>query len=41
LKVAVKNGFLVLREIQLPGKRKMDVKDFLNGFSLGENPRLR
>lgn len=41
LKAAVKNGFLVLREIQLPGKRKMDVKDFLNGFDLGENPMLR
>ncbi|HLU81239.1 MAG TPA: hypothetical protein VK010_04125, partial [Flavobacteriaceae bacterium] len=41
LKVAVKNGFLILREIQLPGKRKMEVKDLLNGFELGENPMLR
>lgn len=41
LKVAVKKGFLILKEIQLPGKRKMEVKDLLNGFELGENPILR
>ncbi|HET8808748.1 MAG TPA: methionyl-tRNA formyltransferase [Flavobacteriaceae bacterium] len=41
LKVAVKGGFVVLEEIQLPGKRKMGVKELLNGFSLKENPRMR
>ncbi|HET7361631.1 MAG TPA: methionyl-tRNA formyltransferase [Salinimicrobium sp.] len=32
IKVAVNNGFLILKKIQLPGKRKMPVKDLLNGF---------
>lgn len=32
IKVAVKNGFLELLEIQFPGKRKMSAKDVLNGY---------
>jgi len=34
LKVAVKDGTLEILTIQQEGKRKMDVKDFLAGFSL-------
>ena len=37
LKVAVNDGWLYLTEIQYPGKRKMAVKEFLNGFSFVEN----
>lgn len=33
VKVSVKNGFLLLKEIQLPGKRKMAIKDLLNGYN--------
>ncbi|MDR6301054.1 methionyl-tRNA formyltransferase [Mesonia maritima] len=40
LKVAVQNGFIILEEIQLPGKRKMDVKSLLNGFQLQENAKM-
>ncbi|MBE7638933.1 methionyl-tRNA formyltransferase [Salegentibacter sp. BLCTC] len=32
LKVAVKDGYLIIEELQLPGKRKMDVKSLLNGY---------
>lgn len=32
IKVAAKNGFLELLEIQFPGKRKMSAKDVLNGY---------
>lgn len=32
LKVAVKEGFLVIEELQVSGKRKMDVQSFLNGY---------
>ncbi|CAM4136573.1 methionyl-tRNA formyltransferase [Gillisia limnaea] len=32
LKVAVKDGFVILMEIQLPGKRKMLTKELLNGY---------
>ncbi|MBT8300292.1 MAG: methionyl-tRNA formyltransferase, partial [Maribacter sp.] len=34
MKVAVKGGFINLLEIQLPGKRKMEIQDVLNGIKL-------
>ena len=40
LKVAVKGGFINIKEIQLPGKRKMDVKSLLNGYQFEENAKL-
>lgn len=40
IKVAVKNGFLNLLEIQLPGKRKMKTNDVLNGLKLEKNAHL-
>lgn len=33
IKVACKDGFLFLLEVQLEGKRKMEINDFLKGFS--------
>lgn len=33
LKVAVNNGFIYIDELQLPGKRKMKIKDLLNGHT--------
>lgn len=33
LKIAAKNGYLYIKELQLPGKRKMDTVSLLNGFS--------
>lgn len=40
LKVAVKGGFLEINEIQLPGKRKMKIKDLLNGYQFEEVAKL-
>ena len=40
VKVAVKNGFLELKEIQLPGKRKMTIKDLLNGYEFYPNAKV-
>lgn len=37
LKVAVTDGFLVIDEIQLSGKKKMDVISLLNGFNLADD----
>ena len=34
IKVATKDGYVLINEIQLPGKRKMKVKDLLNGLRL-------
>ncbi len=32
LKIAVKDGYILINEIQLPGKRKMKTKELLNGY---------
>jgi len=40
LKVACADGFIIINEIQLPGKRKMDVSSLLNGFSFDEDSKL-
>ncbi len=41
LKVATKDGYLIIDELQLPGKRKMKVKDLLNGYKFAENATFR
>ena len=41
IKVAVQGGFIELKEIQLPGKRKMKVHELLNGISLSESAHVR
>ncbi len=40
LKIAVKEGFILINEIQLPGKRKMNVKDLLNGYTFNANSKM-
>ncbi len=40
VKVSVINGYINLLEIQLPGKRKMDVKSLLNGYNFGDNAKM-
>lgn len=40
LKVAVKDGFVILKEIQLPGKRKMLTKELLNGYSFETDAKV-
>jgi|TARA_B110000014_G_scaffold261653_1_gene253799 methionyl-tRNA formyltransferase len=40
VKVAVNGGFLEIHILQLPGKKKMDVKSLLNGFSFGTNSKM-
>ncbi len=39
LKVAVTNGYILLEEIKLPGKRTMDIKSLLNGYTFEENAK--
>lgn len=41
LKIAVKEGYISLLELQLPGKRKMQVKEVLNGLNLDKEAYLR
>ncbi len=40
LKVSVKGGYLIIKEMQLPGKRKMDVRSLLNGFNFSEADKM-
>lgn len=40
IKVAVTEGFLLLKLVQLPGKRKMDIKSLLNGYSFNTNAKM-
>ncbi|GGK34997.1 methionyl-tRNA formyltransferase [Yeosuana aromativorans] len=40
LKVAGKNGFIIIKEIQLPGKRSMDVKSLLNGYTFEADAKM-
>lgn len=41
LKVAVKDGYISLLELQLPGKRRMQVNEVLNGLNLQKEAHLR
>ena len=41
LKVAAHGGYLHLLEIQLPGKRKMEISEVMNGLNLAETAHLR
>ncbi len=40
LKIAVKNGFLLIQEIKLSGKKKLEVKSLLNGFSFHNKAKV-
>ena len=40
LKVAVIGGYISIKEIQLPGKRKMDIKSLLNGYDFNKNAKM-
>lgn len=40
LKVSCQGGYIKVKEMQLPGKRKMDVKSLLNGFEFSKNAKL-
>lgn len=37
IKIAVKEGFIIVNEIKLSGKRKMDTKSLLNGFTFSDD----
>jgi len=40
IKVAVDEGFIILKEIKMPGKRRMDIKSLLNGFTFDDNAKM-
>lgn len=40
LKVAVKDGYIIIKEMQLPGKRKMDITSLLNGYHFSTDAKM-
>src|SRR5690606_8781912 len=40
LKVACMDGYIHIKEIQLPGKRKMDISSLLNGYLFSKDSKL-
>lgn len=40
LKIAVKNGFINIKSLQLAGKKKMDTKSLLNGYTFNQNSKV-
>ncbi|EAQ41095.1 methionyl-tRNA formyltransferase [Polaribacter sp. MED152] len=40
LKVAVNKGFIIIDEIKIAGKKKLDSKSLLNGFVFSENAKM-
>ncbi|MEG9328794.1 methionyl-tRNA formyltransferase [Salinimicrobium catena] len=40
VKIAVKGGYIILTEVQLPGKRKMAIKELLNGYQFFPNAKV-
>ncbi|MFG6686025.1 methionyl-tRNA formyltransferase [Mariniflexile sp. HNIBRBA6329] len=40
LKVAVSNGYIIIKEIKFPGKRSMDVRSLLNGYAFEANAKM-
>ena len=41
LKVCVSNGYINIKEMKLPGKRTMDIKSLLNGYTFKPNAKMR
>ena len=40
LKVAVKKGYIIIKELKLPGKRTMDIKSLLNGYTFEVHAKM-
>ena len=40
IKVAVKRGFIIIEELQLPNKRRMTAKELLNGYIFHKNAKM-
>ena len=40
LRIAVANGFLIIEELQVSGKRRMDSKNFLNGYNFSKEAKV-
>ena len=39
--IATREGYLRILDLQIAGKKRMNIKNFLNGFQLSEGTRVR
>lgn len=40
MKIAISNGFIIVDELKISGKRKMDIASLLNGYKFDENAKV-
>ena len=40
MKIAVKNGFIQILQLQFPGKKKMSTPELLNGIAFSEEAKV-
>ncbi len=40
IKIALSNGYIIIKELKLPGKRAMDVKSLLNGYTFESSAKM-
>ena len=40
IKIAIKNGYVLLLSLQLPGKKRMQVAELLNGIAFSESAKV-
>ena len=40
LRVAVPNGYIIIKELKLPGKRTMDIQSLLNGYTFEPDAKM-
>ena len=41
IKVAVNGGYIIINELKISGKKKLDCKNLLNGYTFSENAKMR
>ncbi|MCP9200276.1 methionyl-tRNA formyltransferase [Gramella sp. GC03-9] len=41
IKIAASDGFIIVKELQLPGKKKMNAKSLLNGYNFPDDAKMR
>jgi methionyl-tRNA formyltransferase len=41
IKVAVNGGYIIIDELKISGKKKLDSKSLLNGYSFSMNAKMR
>ena len=41
IKIAVNGGYIIIDELKISGKKKLDSKSLLNGYSFSMNAKMR